>query len=501
MPQEYDINALLNSAPNSGQEYDVNALLTSAQAPNPNQAPPMQWSDVPLAAARNFPSSVAKMGSDLYSAVTHPIQTAIGLSDIPAGALNRAFPKTIGKLAQTVTPEATARTNATYDQLINAYKEKYGTEEGFKQAIAQDPAGVMADLATVVAPVSGGLRSIGMRPVVGAGKVASSALGLTTGVGEESVARAFKAGAEGDKSFMQNLRGEVPMQDVLDTAKQNLQNLKMQKNAEYKKGMTGVTNDKSVLDFSGIDSALTDAQKMTTYKGQVKNPAGYATYQKMQEAVDNWKKLNPSDFHTPEGFDALKQQLGDIAQSIPYEEKNAKMVANQVYNKVKTTINDQAPTYAKVMGDYSSASELINEIERALSLKDKASADTAMRKLQSLTRNNVNTNYGNRLNLAQQLETQGGSPFINSLAGQSMQSLAPRGLAGVGGLGTLGSALTNPYTLLALPFQSPRVVGTGANLAGRAYGSAGRVFGKVPLRPTQGATLADLLPQLGQEQQ
>jgi len=495
MAQEYDVNELLNSAPSAGQEYDVNALLAGAKPPQET----MSWKDVPLTAMRNLPSSTAKMGADLWNAVTHPLQTAISLSDIPAGALNRAFPSTIGKLAQTVTPEATARTNATYDQLINAYKQKYGTEEGFKEAIVKDPASVIADVATLASPIAGGLKTMGLRPGAAAGKVASSALGMTTGVGEESVARAFRSGAEGDKSFMQNLRGEVPMQNALDTAKENLQNIKKQKNADYRSGMIDIKNDKSTLDFSNVDNALNDALKMTTYKGQVKNPAGYQTYQEMQKAVDNWKNLNPAEYHTPEGFDALKQQLGDIAQSIPYEQKNAKMVANQVYNKVKDTINDQAPTYAKVMGDYSSASDLINEIERALSLKDKASADTAMRKLQSLTRNNVNTNYGNRLDLAKQLEEQGGKPFLNALAGQSMQSLAPRGLAGVGGIGTIGAGIAaNPYTLLALPFQSPQVVGTAANLAGRAYGATGRALNKVPLRPTQGATLADLLPQLGQ---
>jgi len=498
--QEYDINALLNSAPSTAQEYDINSLL-NAQG-NAGPASSMQWKDVPLAAARNLPSSAMKMGSDLWNAVTHPLQTATNLVDIPAGALNRAFPNTIGALAQSTTPDVTARTNNAYDQLVNMYKQRYGSEEGFKQALAKDPASVIADVATLAAPVSGGLKAAGIRPGAAMGKLASSGLGMTTGVGEESVARAFGAGAAGDQSFMQNLKGNVPMQDVLDTAKQNLQNLKVQKNADYRSGMVDIKKDKSVLDFGGIDQALNDAQKMTTFKGQIKNPNGYQVMQQIQDEVNNWKNLNPTEYHTPEGFDALKQKIGDIAQSIPYEQKTAKMVADQVYNKVKNTITDQAPAYGKVMSDYSVASDTISEMQKALSLGDKASADTAMRKLQSLTRNNVNTNYGNRLNLAKQLEEQGGTPFLNALAGQSMQSLAPRGLAGLGGIGTIGASyLANPAALGMLPLQSPRLVGTGAYRAGQAYGAASRGMGKIPLDATQGTTLLNLLPQMAQPQQ
>jgi len=498
--QEYDINALLNSAPSTAQEYDINSLLNAQGGAGP--ASSMQWKDVPLAAARNLPSSVMKMGSDLYSAVTHPLQTAQNLIDIPAGALNRAFPNTVGALAQRTTPDITAKTNSAYDQLVNMYKERYGSEESFKQALVKDPASVIADVATLAAPVSGGLKAAGLRPGAAVGKLASSGLGMTTGVGEESVARAFSAGAAGDQSFMRNLKGNVPMQDVLDTAKQNLQNLKIQKNADYRSGMVDITKDKSVLDFGGIDQALNDAQKMTTFKGQIKNPDGYKVMQQMQEEIKNWKNLNPTEYHTPEGFDALKQKIGDIAQSIPYEQKTAKMVADQVYNKVKNTITDQAPAYGKVMSDYSAASDTINEMQKALSLGDKASADTAMRKLQSLTRNNVNTNYGNRLDLARQLEEKGGAPFLNALAGQSMQSIAPRGLAGLGGIGTLGASyLANPAAIGMLPFQSPRLVGTGAYRAGQAYNAASRGLNKIPLDATQGTVLMNMLPQMAQPQQ
>ena len=143
----------------------------------------------------------------------------------------------------------------------------------------------------------------------------------------------------------------------------------------------------------------------------------------MQQVVDEWRQLDPAQFHTPEGLDALKQKLGGIMEGIPFEEKTARLAAGKVYSATKASIEQQAPTYAKVMKDYAAASEQITEIERALSLGNRASQDTAMRKLQSLMRNNVQTNYTGRTSLAKGLEQQGGVELMPSLAGQAMNSL------------------------------------------------------------------------------
>jgi hypothetical protein len=109
-------------------------------------------------------------------------------------------------------------------------------------------------------------------------------------------------------------------------------------------------------------------------------------------------------------------------------------------------------------------SDTISEIERSLSLGNKAAAETGLRKLQSLTRNNVNTNYGGRLKLAQELENYG-ADIMPALSGQAMSSWMPRGLVGQGGA-TIG-ALMNPSNLVYAPAFMPRVVGTGAYGAGQ----------------------------------
>jgi hypothetical protein len=295
------------------------------------------------------------------------------------------------------------------------------------------------------------------------------------------------------------MRGKVPMTDVLDDAKANLEAMGRAKAAQYRAGMANVSNDKSILSFDGIDKAIADARNAAQYKGQVKNPRASEVLQKMSDEVANWKNLNPSEYHTPEGLDALKQKIGAMAETIPFEERSAKLVATKIYNSIKSEITKQAPAYADVMKNYSDATEQIKEIERALSLGGKASVDTAMRKLQSLTRNNVNTNYGNRLDLAQQLEQQGGRQIMPALAGQALNTVAPRGLgsAVASGLGGYGVATMNPAVLPMMLAQSPRLMGETAFKTGQAarmLQAPAQAISKAGLDPT---TLANLLSQTG----
>jgi hypothetical protein len=429
--------------------------------------------------------------------------------DLMAGGLHNITPKHIADYIDALDahPEAITRAVETANQIGKFYKDRYGSSQGFKEALAYDPVGVASDLSTVFSGGSSIAGKAGMPGLAQSLKTAgeySSPLGLTlkagekvippilgstTGTGGENIKRAFQSGAEGDKSFTQNLRGEVPMTQVLDDAKHNLNVMRQNRSNAYKSGMVDVSNDKTVLDFADVDKALADAKAEVTYKGQVKNPEAYKHIQDIEKTVDQWKKINPDDYHTPEGLDALKQHIGALNEQIPYTQQNASRVGSKIYNSVKSTITDQAPTYANVMSDYSEASDALKEIEKALSLNNRASADTALRKLQSLTRNNVNTNYGNRLTLAQQLEQEGGKPFINALSGQALSSPTARGLAGGVETATGLAGLINPTLLFALPFQTPRLVGEGAYALGKATGKAK----SLGLNAPTGTALSNLL--------
>ena len=334
----------------------------------------------------------------------------------------------------------------------------------------------------------------------GTGAVARNVTGLMSGVGGEAVGTAYQAGRTGGTSFLDNMRGNVPFTDVLDDAKSALTKMRMDRAAQYRQGMAGVSADKTVIDFAPIDNAVGSLKSMGNYKGQVINKNASGAVDEIAELVERWKGLDPAEFHTPEGLDALKQAIGDIRDATQFGTP-ARKAADTAYNAVKGEINKQAPTYAKVMKDYTQASETLKEVERALSLGNKASADTSMRKLQSLMRNNVNTNYSNRLGLARTLESNG-AEILPAVAGQAMSSWTPRGLAGATATPLAAiAAYTNPLALAALPATSPRMLGEmayGLGAMNRGVASGSNRLAQMVLGGTQGApiTMNQLAPLL-----
>lgn len=332
-----------------------------------------------------------------------------------------------------------------------------------------------------------------------AGIAGSHVLGAATGTGADAVNAAFQAGKSKAGAFLENMRGNVGFDEVVDSAKQAVANLRSARQQQYRSGMVDIANDKTVLDFAPIDDAMQRISGMGSYKGVKINAKSSETVKELDDMVAQWKSLDPAEYHTPEGLDALKKAIGDIRDSTQFGSP-ARKAADEVYHAVKNEITKQAPTYSKVMGDYSRASELISEIERSLSLGNKAAADTAVRKLQSLMRNNAQTSYGNRLDLARTLEEQGGESLLPAIAGQAMSSWMPRGM--VGSLEKVAipfAALSNPAAIAAAPFTSPRMMGEALYGAGRLTGLLGDTANAVapPLARKVSAKTAKALARTG----
>ena len=319
-------------------------------------------------------------------------------------------------------------------------------------------------------------------------------LGQWAGLGSSSVREAATSGfadpylfrgddllsRDSGETLRGNMRSTIDYDQVVADAKSGLQQMKDARNAEYRSGMVDVSNDRTVLDFGEIDAALTQAFSDNTFKGVAISEPTAKALKDLDELVTQWRSYDPVDFHTPEGMDKLKQSIGSL---VDWKSNNpgqqAKNIAAQtMYAKVGELIRKQAPAYDKLMTDYSKASQEILDIEKSFNLGKKSDADSSLRKLTSIVRNTVNTNYGARLAQGRKLETASGRPLIPALAGQSMSSMNPRGLAGTGlqTMGPVAAAIgTGNYGwLAALPFQSPRLVGETVHGLGRTLGTASK---------------------------
>lgn len=503
-------NQVLPSAPSSANPWDEAPIIQSSQPNQPEANPERGWTDTLVTAATNLPSSTYNMAKGIGEAVLNPGDTLQSIGDLAAGEIGKMFPSLAkSNLRQQESEQAATAFN-------DIYKKGYGSVEGFKERLATDPMAVVGDLSTVL--TGGGAAASKLGAISGASKAAklgealSSAGNMTnpisfvpkavgksaelagsaiantlgspflTGVGGQTVKTAFNSGKSWNPDFMKNVTGQVPIDDVLHAAKDNLQKMSEAKSNAYKSGMIDISKDKSVLQFKGIDSAVSDATGKASYGGKVVNDKAYKAVQDAKQAIDQWKSGDPAIFATPEGMDKLKQKIGAIQESIPFEEKTARLAVGGIYNSIKSEISKQAPTYAKTMSEYQGASKQIDEITKTLSLSPSAQADTAIRKLQSLTRNNVNANYGRRAELADMLINKGGKDIMPALSGQAMNDWFGRGIGSHIGTGAIGAtaAAANPLAALLLPLQSPKIVGVGANALGYAAGAPGKALGAIP---------------------
>jgi len=317
-----------------------------------------------------------------------------------------------------------------------------------------------------------------VKPLVkGAGWLGKETLGLSTGAGGDAVGEAFKAGTTKNPQFLANLRGEVPASDILEAAQSGLQTLKNQRKQAYEQGIQSTNKNQVFLDFKPIETTFQDTLKGLTVKGVGGVSASRVGDKTLKEVgqiksvVDEWKRK--PELHTAEGLDALKRRIDDLYSNDM--SKEAKSILTQTRGKVKQTIVKQDPNYAKTMRDYEESLGLERELEQALGLGDKTAVDTAVRKLQSLTRNNANTSYEYRKQLADILKKEAGVDLMPALSGQALNSVAPRGIQKVlpsftAGSGVMGALTLGPAGLIplaTLPLQSPRVVGEGAYMAGK----------------------------------
>jgi Mannosyl-glycoprotein endo-beta-N-acetylglucosaminidase len=521
-------------------------LLGMAKGQQPSaQAPqgPMGGADVAFQAITNIPSSAAKFAGDIYQAVTNPVETVKNIGMLGAGAIKNALPKSVTDFITSISSEpgqidkAVEMANAAGGELAR----KYGSMEGFKTAIATDPVGTAADISmlftgggSLVGKLPGMVGRAGQtvanvgraidplniatkavtKPLQLAEMLGTPAVGLATGAGAESIREAARAGAAGGtkaEAFLGQLRGNAPIENVVNTAKEAVAELYRNKSDAYKSGMTGVTQNRTLLDFAPIDQAIINAEKVGSFNGVVIRGNAASALKEIKDKVAEFKAGNPAVFRTVEGFDKLKQAIGDIQQALPYGTP-ARKVADDLYNSVKNEITKQAPDYAKVMGDYEQASALLKDIEGSLSLGKKANIDTSVRKLQSILRNNANTNYGRRVDLGRQLEATGvpgADTLFPQLAGQMLSSPTPRGIQGATSvLGGATAYATNPALLPGLVLTSPRLVGEAAYYGGKAGGAAQRVAealksytGKSPIDPYTLRMLAAKLGQMQPEEQ
>jgi len=121
-------------------------------------------SEVPGAAITNLPGSAQKFGRELVEMITSPIQTAKGVIDLGAGALQNVLPQGVVDFVNSFSsdPSNAKRAVEVANAVGGMYKDRYGDYESIKRTLAEDPVAFAADLSTLFSGGAGLAKSRGM---------------------------------------------------------------------------------------------------------------------------------------------------------------------------------------------------------------------------------------------------------------------------------------------------------------------------------------------------
>ena len=458
--------------------------LEASQKQAQDQEEKISGVEVVTEAVKNLPSSATQLVTDVTYPIRHPIETAQSLASLGRGVVKLVAP---GEPTFYDEDEEAAKAVGKF------FADRYGTFDGFKQSFATDPLGVLSDVAlvftggaglaakvpgvagkttqtiskvgTAIDPVLQGAKLAGAT-TVGAGKLAAPILGLTTGAGTDAIQVAARAGAsspEIQKMFLENLRGDVAPEEIVPKALGALKDRQTATRGRFKKDKKALQLEATPVNFENIKQAIKAFEDGYMFEGVSELSV------KAQKKLSDIKKIvklfeeNPK-LHNAKGLDILKRRI-DAEYPTGLNVGDSGVVVAKLRNVVKSKILEEVPDYGKVMQDYEVAIKLEREFMQELSLGKNKQAGTTLRKLQSALRNNVNTSYGNRLNMLADLDPS----LITEIGGQALSSITPRGLQGLSASGVAGyGAFVNPAMLAGLPLQSPRLVGETAFKIGQA---------------------------------
>lgn len=480
--------------------------------------------EVALEASKSLIPSTVNLIGDLWNAVTSPVETVTTLSQVIGGGMRKGL-KNLG-IDVGDRPDSEEK----FEAVVNEMSKKYGTVEGFKEALATDPASILADASALISggsitaaktlgtttragqkaasiaekaalidPLTATATGAGKLTTAVVGKAAPTTLAFTSGVGRKSIEQAYEAGFEGGealKEFRDNMISADP-QLILDDAMSNLEKLRQKKNATYLEGMKDLKASNVKVSYNKIDYALSQAKKNA---GKLDDK----TLRVLRKVDAKISQAKQAGYNSPVQMDELKRALNEIRMDQPAGSARQTLVGD-IQNAVKDAIVKAAPEYAKTMNLYAEAAEKMKELKNVLSLGK--NPDTALRKLLSVMRDNVQTNYGKRATLAEEL---GGSSLLNKIAGQELSSLMPRGLTGrlLGGgavgfgavSGGLGGLLT-PGAIPALAAASPRLIGEAAQLTGQARRKAQKAAQVLPSGVFSQITAAQRIAEMTEEEE
>lgn len=371
---------------------------------SPEQKRDLTFGQASKEAVKNLPGSTVKAAVD----VVQPLlpwnwrETGQSIYGLGKGLASKAG------LVSGQSAEQKAKDEAIADALGEFYKNRYGSWQGFKQAMAEDPASILLDLSTPLtmgsgaaamlpgkaaaatakglgaaakytspftAPIAVGSKIPGVKPALEkTGDLLASAVTFPTetrgGIMPGGLKESFKAGLKQTPEYdplIAHMRGQVPATDIINKIDDISSNIAETRKLDYLSGMRGPVA-KKIVDLTPIRALI---QKNVADTANL--PSGQ-TMMEIQKLIDDFETkgiikgyqgspgykvadpMNPTVFDV----DKLKQTIGEIAAN---KQLPGSAAAGEVRKNLAQLIRDTDQGYGAIMDRYADLSDQLKEIK------------------------------------------------------------------------------------------------------------------------------------------
>lgn len=480
--------------------------------------------EVAMRGLQALPGSVGNVFSNLGYAATHLPEVGSALWKVGEGGISKAA----GALGFEQDKAQKAKTEAPIDAIIADYVKRYGSMEGFKEAVATDPASVLMDLGTFIPGLGVGAKAAGLKGVasvldkakyldpltaVAAGTnaaltpamfTAKHILGVSTGTGKGVLDQIQDAARSADRNRMSAVsdfaRGSSDPKEAVDDAIRAASEANQADKAAFRKKLGALSQQN--LPLTGVMDAFQNARNeiratIDPATGQWTAPL---SYQKELEAINGAEKIlsEHKDF-TPEGMHELKVAINQYFRDMGIFQGRAKQGAlGEITSSIKKTINDVDPKYQEIMDFWAEHLDKLRNLSSGLSQNSRAGSMTQFNKMMKEMKKGKTP----LLDILSRYPS--GKYLKDKLAGAAMHELFPNWfqqaspfLSAIGGAGLgSGAAFTMiPHIAGTAIASSPRIVGSGValygtgqrlgeKLAGKGLGLAGSTLGEMAQDPS-----------------
>lgn len=298
-------------------------------------------------------------------------------------------------------------------------------------------------------------------------RVGQELQGALSGTSQETLEQAFDAVVRGGKNldvYKSALRSQLTPEGLVDNVRQAIDEVARANNTNYRNVINSIGDN--IVDTSGVANSF--GETLAQFGIRISDDGLDFSKSALRNVPEAKNKLNTvydeirriGDQQTLKDLDTTRQSLRELkfVGSDASANRGNAIIDSAIVDIKKA--GRQIDGYDDLLKTYAEDAEFIDEIRRSLSSGDRATVDTAYRKLAT----SLKTNNERRMNLIRELDNATDGAILANIAGQQLSETLPRGLIRQISAGlAFGSIVTGgslPATILPmLLFASPRVTG------------------------------------------